>query len=212
MQCNMYEKFSLGLINSEAFSEHVFDCETCKMLKDEEDKLNSKTLSLRASVHTPLLWDKIENSLRAEKAHQEKKTYFQKLSPFLKIAAILLFAISLSIYFNQENNPKTSGLLSNELLEKVEQKESDYIKAIQNLEQKAQPKIAELDVNLMLLYQERLEIIDDQIERCRNAVARNPANAHIRGYLLAALQDKKHTLNEILKATPIKEELPDAKE
>jgi hypothetical protein len=49
----------------------------------------------------------------------------------------------------------------------------------------------------MLLYRDRLETIDAQIARCQEALAENPSNAHIRRYLLAALQDKKETLREL---------------
>ena len=62
----------------------------------------------------------------------------------------------------------------------------------------AKPKFSQLDFELMLLYQDRLETIDSQIERCKDALENNPANAHIRRYLLAALQDKKEMLREIL--------------
>ena len=55
-----------------------------------------------------------------------------------------------------------------------------------------------MNVELMLLYRDRLETIDDQIEQCREALSENPANAHIRRYMLAALQDKKETLKELL--------------
>jgi predicted metal-dependent hydrolase len=55
-----------------------------------------------------------------------------------------------------------------------------------------------LDLELEFLYRERLEVIDAQIAKCREAVAANPANAHIRRYLMAALQDKKETLAEVL--------------
>jgi hypothetical protein len=51
---------------------------------------------------------------------------------------------------------------------------------------------------MMLLYRDKLETIDAQIERCKEALALNPASAHIRRYLLAALQDKKGTLAELL--------------
>jgi hypothetical protein len=50
---------------------------------------------------------------------------------------------------------------------------------------------------MMALYRERLETIDAQIERCRRALELNPASAHIRRYMLAALQDKTLTLIQI---------------
>jgi len=45
---------------------------------------------------------------------------------------------------------------------------------------------------------DKLAVIDGQIEKCQEALERNPGNAHIRRYFLAALQDKKQTLAEAL--------------
>ncbi len=50
----------------------------------------------------------------------------------------------------------------------------------------------------MSLYRDKLAVIDGQIEKCQEALERNPGNAHIRRYFLAALQDKKQTLAEAL--------------
>jgi hypothetical protein len=63
--------------------------------------------------------------------------------------------------------------------------------------------MADMNLELMLLYRDRLETIDDQIEQCREALSENPGNAHIRRYMLAALQDKKQTLKELLESEPI---------
>ena len=80
----------------------------------------------------------------------------------------------------------------------MEYTEQNYIDAIEQLEKEATPKMAGLDLDLMLLYRDKLETIDQQIEHCRVAIKNNPGNAHIRRYMLAALQDKEETLQEIL--------------
>jgi len=58
--------------------------------------------------------------------------------------------------------------------------------------------MAGLDLELDSLYRDRLGTIDAQIARCREALKSNPANAHIRRYLMAALRDKRETLTEVL--------------
>jgi hypothetical protein len=67
------------------------------------------------------------------------------------------------------------------------------------LEEKAQSHMQNMDIQLMLLYKDRLAIIDNQIHECKEAMEQNPANTHIRNYMLAALQDKKETLSELLR-------------
>jgi hypothetical protein len=69
----------------------------------------------------------------------------------------------------------------------------------------AAPKIEAMDLQMVSLYRDKLAAIDSQIAKCREALNSNPANAHIRRYLLAALSDKRQTLTEILgpgKAAP----------
>ena len=52
---------------------------------------------------------------------------------------------------------------------------------------------------LAQLYRNKLSLIDRQIENCQDALESNPANSHIRNYLISALQDKQKTLEDILK-------------
>jgi hypothetical protein len=63
-------------------------------------------------------------------------------------------------------------------------------------------KLGKFDLNLQLLYRDKLETINRQIIACKEALEVNPANAHIRRYLFMALQDKKETLKEIISAQP----------
>jgi hypothetical protein len=116
------------------------------------------------------------------------------------VAALALVSVGLAAWllFLRPSSGSASGLMADAALARVETEEREYAAAIAELEAKAGPKLAEMDFSLMALYRDRLETIDSQIERCREAIDRNPWNAHIRGYMLAALQDKKETLREIL--------------
>ena len=82
--------------------------------------------------------------------------------------------------------------------QKVERQEQQYEAAISELQAVVAPRLAQMDQELMLLYRDRLETIDTQIMQCKEALAVNPANAHIRSYLLTALRDKKEALKEIM--------------
>ena len=88
------------------------------------------------------------------------------------------------------------------MLEKLDEQEEDYLKSIEELEAATQEKMAQMDIGLMLLYRDKLEMIDAQIAECKEALAENPANAHIHKYLFAALKEKKETLKEIYKIKP----------
>jgi anti-sigma factor RsiW len=116
------------------------------------------------------------------------------------IAALALVAVGLAAWFLfiRPSPGAGTGLMADAALARVETEEREYAAAIEALEAKAGPKLAEMDFSLMALYRDRLETIDAQIERCREAIDRNPWNAHIRKYMLTALQDKRDTLGMIL--------------
>jgi hypothetical protein len=139
--------------------------------------------------------------LRGEEEAREGtpvKGYRWRLFPAFGAAVLFLLIVSVGLYFLLNQKTGEPRLLAEKALIKVEKKENEYMEAIVELEERVLPKMAGLDLELMLLYRDRLETIDDQITRCKEALAENPANAHIRHYLLAALQDKRETLSEIL--------------
>jgi hypothetical protein len=200
MSCEAYRQFELGEMEEAAFNLHAPGCAGCQRLLEQDAQLLAQAKSLQPPVASPLLWAKIENTLRAEqqKRHPAWLSALQEHKwALLRMAAVLLVAVGLGSYFLFKPKPASSRLLAGAALEQVETKEREYAAAIAELERVALPQMAKLDVDLMLLYRDRLETIDSQILKCKEALATNPANAHIRRYLLAALQDKKETLKEL---------------
>jgi len=219
MSCKKFEKYERGQMTFAEFELHALECIICQEKMHLDERLMSMAKSLAEKpIHAPQLWSQIEESLRRENEKSQAKIvepatrpgslrpFRFRLLPLIPAAAALLVAAGLGIYFSFKalSHPPSSGLLAREALAKVEKKEREYVEAIEHLEQKALPKMASLDLEMMLLYREKLETIDAQIERCQEALAANPANAHIRRYLLAALQDKKAALADLLSYKPEK--------
>ena len=201
MSCDAYQKYELGALNQTEFDRHASSCPECQKQLEQDARLLALTRNLKQPLATPLLWAKIENSLRAEKRKRlrsRRVTFREQSWMLMRIAAVLLLTAGVGSYFLFKPQPSKSRLLAGAALAQVEQKEKEYSVAIAELEAAALPQMAKLDTDLMLLYRDRLETIDAQIERCKEALATNPANAHIRRYLLAALQDKKETLKELV--------------
>jgi len=201
MNCEFYQKRELGEINESEFSQHLATCSACQKLVEQDARILTLAQNLQKPVASPLLWAKIENSLRAEqqKDHRHRRiNWSEQKWTLLRIAAVLLIGIGLGSYFIFKPKPGEPRLLAGAALQQVEKKERAYAEAIAELERAALPQMAKLDAELMLLYRDRLETIEAQIARCKEALADNPSNAHIRRYLLAALQDKKETLRELL--------------
>lgn len=201
MSCDQLKKYEIGELEENEFRKHLKSCASCQENVKLDTRLMSLAKSLKKPVQAPLLWDRIEKSLKEEQqklvSTRAKSIRWRPLS-LIPAAAVLLLAVSIGLYFWLRPEQEEPRLLAEAALKKVEKKESEYIKAIAEMEKRVLPKMAALDMELMFLYRDRLETIDDQIERCKEALAENPANSHIRQYMLAALQDKKQTLKEIL--------------
>ncbi len=115
-------------------------------------------------------------------------------------AASLILAMVVGIAVSRRP-AAPSGLLAGRALAEVERIEKDHLAAIESLERQVRPKLASSMTEETALYEDRLAVIDAQIDRCRLVLASNPANAHVRRYLLAALRDKRQTLADALGPT-----------
>ena len=201
MSCDQFDKFELGDLGEKEFREHLKECSACQEHAKRDEQLMSLVKSLKKPVKAPYLWTRIERTLEEEQRGEEdirvRRIHWRPI-PLIPVAAMILIAVCIVLYILLKPGIGESKLLAKGALEKVEKKESEYIKAIVDLEKTVLPKMRELEVELLLLYKDKLETINSQIELCKEALSENPANAHIRHYLLAALQDKKQTLNEIM--------------
>jgi hypothetical protein len=202
MSCTKFKRYELGKLGEAEFERHLETCSSCQERMAEDARLMALSRSLERPVEPPHLWDRIAKSLKEERLKELSPGLTPprwRLLRLLPAAAVILLAAVIGLYLFIEPGARKSGLLADSALSKVEKKESEYVKAIEELEQLVLPRMAEMNLELTLLYRDKLETIDDQIEQCREALALNPANAHIRRYMLAALQDKKQTLREIWK-------------
>jgi hypothetical protein len=182
MKCAKFDDFGAGRISAGEFAEHVRGCVEALLVAEKvagHGAARREKRPSRRSIRTLFQW-----------GHRWKVLVPAGAAAivFLATATVLLLRIS----------APPSGILAHRALAKVELKEKEYTDAIDALEKLARPKIDAMDLQLVSLYRDRLAAIDAQIEKCRDALASNPANAHIRRYLLAALKDKQQTLAEVL--------------
>ena len=149
----------------------------------------------------PLLWAKIENTLRAEQQREarprERVSNTRRFLAYALAASLLLGLGGSALWLRAQRTSEASGVLAVSALQRVVEKEKEYEAAIAALERLTAPQLAQTPTELALLYRDRLAIIDAQIAHCRSALAQNPGNAHLRRYMLMALRDKKNTLQEL---------------
>ena len=90
-------------------------------------------------------------------------------------------------------------LMSNQTLKEVEDAETNYLSSIEKLSRLAEPRMANPDSPLLVSYREKLQLLDSAIGDLRGQLEGNRFNTHLRKELLAMYQEKKHTLEEVLK-------------
>jgi hypothetical protein len=206
MQCRIYKQYITGKVSRDDFEIHVRSCPECGQKWSQDQQIMQLAKTLRQPVNVPELWSSIARSLEQEKVCNRKPirwpgptSGYHRL--LIAAAAVLVFAVSLTVFLLRDEAIPEKGLISASALKKVQEREADYLEAIAELEKLTRDKMAAMDINLMLLYRDRLETIDSQIARCNEALQTNPMNAHIRRYLFAALRDKKETLKEMMQQT-----------
>lgn len=195
MTCKHLDRFNEGKMEDADFRRHAAGCPICQEALKLDEEIMSAASSLRQHIEAPGLWSRIEEAIQED---QGRFSLRWRLLKFIPAACILTIILGLGVYIGLKIQAPSSGLLARKALARVEQKEQEYLRAIQDLEKQVIPKMADMDLKLVFLYRDRLETIDAQIEQCREALASNPANAHIRRYLMMALHDKKQTLTEVL--------------
>jgi hypothetical protein len=126
------------------------------------------------------------------------------------VAAAALFVLSmigLSVFKPGESarDPLTrpsygkEPLLGDETLKEVETAEANYLSSIAKLSQLAEARMANPDSPVMASYREKLQLLDSAIADLRAQVEGNRFNAHLRKELMAMYQEKKRTLEEVVK-------------
>ena len=201
MNCSGFEKYQLDEWTEAQFETHLKSCPECRQAEKQDEEVVGLARTLKNPVPAPGLWEKIEKDIKQDHGKILQATWWRH--PVLRAAAVLILAAGLFVSIRWLMEPAASGILADSALRRVEAREDAYEEAIDELAQAAGTQLSEFDIGLSLLYRDRLETIDAQIEEVKTALETNPGNAHLRRYLFAALKDKKKTLQEILDHTPV---------
>lgn len=204
MSCDWFDKYDLGKVAEDTFQSHAKECPVCleKVRQDEELLQLSRSLKKR-HVDAPFLWTRIEQDLRLEEEQQKsrhngRRGFFWHSWMKIPAAALLFVALCLGSLLWLRSGLFDSTLLADSALRRIVKREQRYERSIEKLQARILPQLPDLGLELMLLYRDRMETIDEQILACKEALRENPGNTHIRQYMLAAFQDKKETLREIM--------------
>lgn len=205
MTCDRYAAWQTDRLDEVSFKRHMLECDSCQQATAQDARLVQLARELPRPDKAPRLWDRIEQTLSAETLSAETLSAGAPASRRRSVwiygaAATLVVGLGLSAaWVTSDDTPAvTPNLYTSAALEKVRDSEREHLAAIEALSRVADARIERLDLELMVLYRDKIQTIDTQIARCLQALERNPANSHIHRYLFLALQDKKETLQEVL--------------
>jgi hypothetical protein len=213
VNCNDRERILEGgtPVDLVALEGHAASCANCAEELRAWRSLSVAATELRDYSESPALWPRIQASL-AEQASTAKQQHarwsWRALLPNLSLswqaAAAATFVLLLMLSAGWLLRPPTkspqqsTGLLRSNALADVENAETAYVQAIDQLAADAKPQLEKSETSLMANYREKLFVLDSAINDLRAQAGQNPSNAHLRYELLAMYQEKQRTLEEIL--------------
>jgi hypothetical protein len=211
--CREREKVFLDGTSEEwaALELHSATCAECGEELRDWKNLSRAAQEMREEAESPLLWTRIETSLKEQaKAGAKQDSLWQRLRNWRPVsigwqtalagAMALALAVSGAYIYVQHTDVGSDGasLLQSPALREVEKSERNYEQAIEHLEAEAKPELRSVDSPLVASYREKLMILDGAIDELRAQAGENPSNAHLRRQLLAMYQEKQQTLQDVL--------------
>jgi len=121
--------------------------------------------------------------------------------PSYAAAAIAIVAISIvAFHAVHEMYAPDSEHARRVAAKDLEKAEQTYLDAIEKFSGVVEERRQTMDPELYDLYTEKLAILDEYIEECREAVGENEYNSNARMYLALAYREKAETLKEMMEA------------
>lgn len=197
MNCEHNEAYALGRLKQDAYQRHRQTCPTCQTIEAKDAELQSLFAEMNDAVPAPPPFERLRPQLQA--SARIIPFHRRPLPLLLAAAAMLLLTFTLGWQLGRDGDVGP-GLLDRDLIADLIQQEETYLAGIERLEEQVAGPLGAMDTELRGLYEQRLALIDQQILDVRRALDENPANAHLRRYLLAALVDKRATLGEVIDA------------
>ena len=190
---------------------HANTCAVCAEELRAWKQLSAAAEEMRDYQESPVLWARIESSLRQQQVAPVPRASFwsaldfwRHVAPAWQSALVGAMVVALAVssgylYTHRSGDPVNSGnkLLKTSALAEVERTEREYMSAIDKLAADAGPQLG-TDTPLMASYREKLTVLDSAIADLRAQAGENPSNAHLRNQLLAMYHEKQQTLQDVL--------------
>lgn len=212
-RCRRFEKaLARGNDAITGLETHAAECAECRDRLRLWREIPEAAPSLRKRWESPHLFPGIARALAAEKtkARETPPARRRRFAWVPAAAAAALFVLSMvGLYVfkpgESARDPLSrpsfgkEPLLGDATLNEVETAEANYLSSIEKLSALAGPRIANPDSAILASYREKLQLLDSAIGDLRGQLEGNRFNTHLRRELLAMYQEKKRTLEEVVK-------------
>ncbi len=188
--------------------QHCAQCADCQKLFVDFQTISSSAKELDTFPPPESTWGKIQEKMTAEEQEvltltPQKQIWFSlpRLSYVLSAVLLVIFLSLVFIYGPRYwSGQAVVPELENQqyTMAKLEEAEHHYQLAIKALNEAAMAQREQLDPQIAEVFRTNLELIDQSINACRQAVLIDPDDIESRKYLLAAYKEKANLLNEIM--------------
>ena len=211
-RCRRFEKaLEKGEEAIAALETHALACEECREALGLWKAIPEAAPALKKSWETPGLFPGVARAIAAEKAKPAPAPAPRRRFSWIPIAAAAsLFVVSMiGLYVFKPGESARDPLarpsfgkeplFGEETLKEVETAEANYLGSIAKLSTLADARMANSENPVYASYREKLQLLDSAIADLRSQLESNRFNTHLRKELLAMYQEKKRTLEEVVK-------------
>jgi hypothetical protein len=213
-ECPEFEKaLSRGEDAVAALEIHAGACDECRRQLNLWKEISQAAPALQKRWESPQLFPSIARAIStasrtaAPAPGPAPRRHFAWVPAAVAASLFVLSMIGLSILKPGESardpfarpSMGKQPLMSNQTMKEVEQAESNYLVSIEKLSRLAEPRMANSASPLLVSYREKLQLLDSAIGDLRGQLEGNRFNTHLRKELLAMYQEKKRTLEEVVK-------------
>lgn len=227
MKCRKAQRFINELLDGELrekdrqeLQAHLEKCARCRELHEELASMKEKIVPAGQVEPSARVWENLRNRLQAEIIPQlqaeaagpvKERTrtriaeLFRAPAPAFKYAlatlvlmAFIAGAFFLGRYYQKPGQPELQVASQNPAIQKLQEAEFYYQKAVQSLTQALESSENGLPPEMAEILQANLGLLDRTIDLARQAVNEQPDNLQAREYLLSAYSSKASFLNTML--------------
>ncbi len=199
---------------------HLDRCAQCRQVYEDLKAIKTRVISADSLEPSDKVWEKLKIRIESEiipelrakqpapglvEQEKDRSRGFQLFSPafkYITAAFILLVFIAgafyLGRYYQKPVQPRLEVALESQALQKLQEAEFYYQKAIESLTQALESSNGELPPQMLEVLQANLQLLDGTIELYQQVVNKRPSSLQAREYLLSAYDTKVNLLNTML--------------